>query len=297
MQGRVLITGINGFAGHYVSAHLAAEGYQIFGTAHADLTQSADRVYNVNLLDAPALNDVVSQVQPTHVVHLAAVSSVTHGNVAEIYDTNIVGTSNLLKALSRLTAAPISIILASSANVYGNSTKGVLSEVDDVNPANDYAVSKIAMEYMSRQFAENLNLITVRPFNYTGRGQTENFLIPKIVNHFRSRKSTIELGNIEVSRDFSDVRMVTKYIGRLLASDKAIDQVYNICSGRPFSLGQIIAYCEQVTGHKIEVRINPDFVRANEIRSLVGNPEKIQAAVGNVSGFNIEETLSWMLSA
>ena len=296
MPGRVLITGVNGFAGRYVSSHLAEEGYQVFGTSHADLAQRGSGVYHVNLLDAPSLDEVVSQIQPTHVVHLAAVSSVTHGNVAEIYDTNIVGTLNLLKALSKLEMAPKSIVLTSSANVYGNSTKGVLSESDDVNPANDYAVSKIAMEYMSRQFADRLNLIIVRPFNYTGRGQTENFLIPKIVNHFRSRKSTIELGNIDVSRDFSDVRMVSKYLTRLLALDRAVGEVYNICSGRPFSLEQVIAYCEGATGHKIEVRINPDFVRVNEIKSLVGDPRKLQSAVGEVPRFSIEDTLRWMLS-
>jgi nucleoside-diphosphate-sugar epimerase len=300
MTRRILITGIGGFAGGYLSPEMAAHGYEVTGLVgtegHASVP-GMQAALVVDLRDAAAVEEVVAKVQPTHVAHLAAISFVGHGDTREIYETNIVGTRNLLSALAKLDKKPEAVLLTSSANVYGNSDKGFLTETDEIQPANDYAVSKIAMEYMSRQFANALNIVIARPFNYTGRGQSANFLVPKIVNHFRARESIIELGNTDVARDFSDVRMVTQAFRSLLENPAAIGQVYNICSGRPYSLQDILSMCEALSGHRLDVRINPAFVRENEIKMLAGNPEKLHRDIGRFDDYPLEATLKWMLEA
>lgn len=300
MSKRVLITGISGFAGGYMAPEMAANGYDVVGLVSGQdipVISGMRDAFSVDLRDGDAVRVAIDAIAPTHVIHLAAISFVGHGNVSEIYETNVVGTRNLLSALSHLGQKPEAVLLTSSANVYGNSDKGFLTELDVVNPANDYAVSKIAMEYMSRQFADALNISIARPFNYTGPGQSANFLVPKIVNHFRDRAPVIELGNTYVARDFSDVRSVVQSLRALVETPAAVGQVYNICSGRPYSLEWIIATCEALTGHKIEVRVNPAFTRSNEIRSLAGNPEKLHQDIGRFDDYPLEATLKWMLDA
>ena len=299
MSKNVLVTGIGGFAGTWLTPELSGAGYRIHGIVnrHGFEGTDLDSVQVADLRDLDALRAVVRAVKPSHVVHLAAISFVGHDDAGEIYATNVVGTRNLLQALSELDTPPEAALLTSSANIYGNSDKGVLSESEPANPANDYAVSKIAMEYMARQFLGRLNIVIARPFNYTGVGQAANFLVPKIVNHFRDRAPIIELGNIDVSRDFSDVRTVVRYLRALLETQKAAGQVYNLCTGKPYSLETIIETCRRLSGHDLEVRVNPAFVRANEVKILVGDPAKLHAEVGNFPEYSLEETLDWMLKA
>jgi nucleoside-diphosphate-sugar epimerase len=297
---RVLITGIAGFAGRYLSPLLAKAGYEVHGLTNGQAATAIAGMKTGHLADlrnVEQMCQVVAEISPSHVVHLAAISFVAHEDVSEIYETNVVGTRNLLSALARAEKKPEAVLLTSSANVYGNSDLGVLAEDDKVRPENDYAVSKIAMEYMARQFSDDLNLIVARPFNYTGRGQSSNFLVPKIVNHFRERAARIELGNIDVSRDFADVRTVMEYFHRLLETPGAAGNTYNICTGVPYSLKSIIETCARITGHQIEISINQAFVRPHEIKSLVGNPAKLHSAVGKVDTYTFDTTLEWMLKA
>lgn len=299
MEKRVLITGVSGFAGSYLAPSLAEAGYTVLGTAHIAGASIAgvSKMFKVDLRNYADIEAVVQETRPTHVIHLAAIAFVGHQDVAEIYETNIVGSRNLLQALVGLETKPVAVLLTSSANIYGNSTKGILTETDEPNPVNDYAVSKIAMEYMARQYNPRLNITIVRPFNYTGRGQAESFLVPKIVNHFLKKAPVIELGNTDVSRDFTDVRAVAEYCKRLLEQPAAAGETYNICSGEPISLQFIIDTCRRLSGHDIEVRVNPAFVRPNEIKTLAGDASKLRAAVGEVTSYRLDETLAWMLSA
>jgi nucleoside-diphosphate-sugar epimerase len=119
-----------------------------------------------------------------------------------------------------------------------------------------------------------LPLFFVRPFNYIGPGQDASFVIPKIVSHFVKKLPLLELGDIDVAREFNDVRfVVAAYLGLLEVAE--VGETYNICSGRPVTLEAMIALLTELTGHSIEVRVNPAFVRANEIKMLSGNPQKL----------------------
>jgi nucleoside-diphosphate-sugar epimerase len=294
---RALITGLSGFTGRYVAQELRDAGYEVFGTitpGHAP----GEGEYAVDLNDRAGLAAMVQQVQPDVVAHLAAIAFVGHGDVEQIYRVNVAGTRNLLEALAGLEKKPSAVLLASSANVYGNTDVGIINEDVPAAPANDYAVSKLAMEYMARLWQDKLPLIVVRPFNYTGVGQHENFLLPKIVSHFRRKAADIELGNLHVWRDFSDVRMVAASYRKLLAAGPAAaGQAFNICSGHGYSLGEALDMMADIAGYKINVHVNPAFVRANEVVRLVGDNRRLVAATGALATVPLVDTLRWMYSA
>lgn len=299
MASRILITGVQGFTGRFLAEELAAAGYEVFGLAHmpqAEPIPGVVAVHACDLADAAGLAKVVDLVRPDMVAHLAAIAFVGHGDVDAIYRTNLIGSRNLLEALVYAAAPVRAVLLASSANVYGNSTGGVLSETTTVAPANDYAVSKLSMEYMASLYRQRLPLTIVRPFNYTGRGQAESFLLPKIINHVRRGAPVIELGNLHVARDFSDVRMVVKYYRRLLELPAARGEIYNVCSGKAYTLDEVLALVRTLASHPFEVRVNPAFVRDNEVKVLLGDRAKLIAAVGQVDDITLEDTLSWMLN-
>ena len=163
---RILLTGADGFTGKYFQKTALESGCEVF-PLHADLT---------NLRD---LNLEIPKIMPTHVVHLAGISAVTHDDFEEFYKVNLFGTLNLLDALSNLNYSLDKILLASSANVYGNIDVACIDENESPNPQNHYAMSKLAMEFMARTYLDHLPLFFVRPFNYTGKGQDAKFVIPK----------------------------------------------------------------------------------------------------------------------
>ena len=266
-----LLTGAGGFTGRYLEPALQQRGYRVArldpgGPEPCDLT------------DRDAVERTVFKAGPDVVVHLAAVAFVAHGNAEDFYRVNVLGTLNLLQALAKLEPAPSRVIIASSANVYGTPNLEVLDESLCPAPVNHYANSKLAMEHMVRTWFDRLPIIITRPFNYTGPGQAEHFLVPKIVKHFRERASSIELGNLHVYRDYSDVEDVVGAYLALLVSN-ARSEVVNICSGRAIALLDIISMMKDIAGQDIEVRVNPDFVRENEVPRLVGSTAKLRQLV------------------
>lgn len=290
---RVLITGINGFTGQYLRAELAGSGWEVYGIGRMD---DPSRCRDIDLLDSRGISDWISAVRPDAVVHLAGIAFVGHGNPDAFYQVNLIGTRHLLEALATLDPAPSCVLLASSANVYGNASGGALAESWPPHPANDYAVSKLAMEYLARLWCDRLPIVVVRPFNYTGVGQSEAFLLPKIVAHFRCGAASIELGNLDVWRDFSDVRAVVRAYRRLLEVKPAGETV-NVCSGRTHSLREVIGMAEALSGRTIEVRVNPAFVRSSEVASLCGDPTLLRQLIGAWDTPPLQETLGWMLDA
>jgi nucleoside-diphosphate-sugar epimerase len=290
---RALVTGVRGFTGVYVARELAAAGYRVFGSVTPGNDLGPDEL-PVDLCDRAAVIAMVEQVQPDVVVHLAGIAFVAHSNVEQIYRVNVVGTRNLLEALAAAPRKVSAVLLASSANIYGNASVPVIDEDVPPAPANDYAVSKLAMEYMARLWMDKLPIIIARPFNYTGVGQGENFLLPKIVSHFRRKEARIELGNLAIARDFSDVRMVARSYRKLLAAAPA-GQAFNVCSGRSHSLGEVIALTSGIAGYRIEVQVNPAFVRANDVLTLSGNNAKLARVIGPLDPPPLLDTLRWMV--
>lgn len=290
---KALITGIKGFTGRYLAAELCAHGWEVWGLgAHPEPDDK--RYRQVDLGDGPGLQSVVAELRPDVVIHLAAVAFVGHGEADAFYRVNLVGTRNLLAALAASGVQPRCVLLASSANVYGNATAGVLDETTPPDPANDYAVSKLAMEYMARLWMDKLPIVITRPFNYTGVGQAASFLLPKIVDHFRRKAGHIELGNIDVWRDFSDVRAVAEAYRKLLEARPA-GAIVNVCSGQSYSIRDVITMAETITGQTMQVKSNPAFMRSHEVKSLCGDASRLRAFIGDWQPPPLKDTLEWML--
>ncbi|WP_413528585.1 GDP-mannose 4,6-dehydratase [Rahnella inusitata] len=289
---RALITGVNGFTGRYMAAELSAAGYSVYGIGSLPSLQA--NYFQVDILDEKALAKVVRQIKPDVVIHLAAIAFVGHGNPNAFYNINLLGTRNLLLALHNSGHSASAILISSSANIYGNTTEGQLNESMTPLPANDYAVSKLAMEYMAKLWMDKLPIVITRPFNYIGVGQSGDFLVPKIVRHFKEHSEVIELGNIDVWRDFTDVRALSKAYLALLKT-KPIGEIINVCSGRTYSLREVISICEKITSHHIEIHKNPAFVRPNEVKVLCGDATKLRSIIGSWESPPLEETLRWIL--
>ncbi len=290
---RALITGITGFTGQYLAAELSDIGFEVFGTTTNSKPSNPSCEFNVDLRDAESLKKVVNDVKPDVVAHLAAISFVGHDDSSQIYTTNIVATRHLLEALSTAHKKPHSVLLSSSATVYGTGAQSPLSETAPFNPMNDYGISKMAMEKLAALWLDKLPLFITRPFNYTGIGQADNFLIPKIMRHFREGLKDIELGNLDVYRDFSDVRDVAKIYQRLITLAPQ-GKIVNICSGQAISLQQIISMMSEIAGYEINVHINPQFVRDNEVKLLKGSPDYLDTLIGKYERIAFQDTLKWM---
>lgn len=283
---RILLTGASGFTGRHFQALAVDNGHEIVDLS-ADLT------------DVATVRQAVAQAGPVDaLVHLAAISFVGHANEAAFYAVNTVGTSNLLGAVAALPAAqrPRKVLVASSANVYGNCEHSPIAETQPPAPVNHYAASKLAMEHLALTYADRLPIVLTRPFNYTGPGQEGAFLIPKLVDHFARRAPLIELGNLHVEREFNDVRMVCETYLRLLDRGSP-GQVYNVCTGRAYSLHQVLDMLRNLTGHELEVQVNPAFVRANEVHRLCGDPGTLVDCIGPLPAYPLADCLSAMLQA
>ena len=289
---RILVTGSEGFTGVYVCQELRAAGWEVWGAGLAAKPNNP-RYIKIDLQDAASLEQIAA-IRPDVVIHLAALAFVAEPDPAPFYHINLLGTRNLLEALYQSKHPPDCTIIASSANVYGNAQAGMLSEDTQPNPVNDYAVSKLAMEYLTRTYMDRLGIVITRPFNYTGVGQSDRFLIPKIVAHFVERRPEIRLGNLDVEREFSDVRDIGVMYKRL-AEKQPLGHTVNLCSGKPIALRKCIQLAESITEHGIKITVNPDFVRTNEIHSLCGSREKLTSLIGPPPSRLFKETLEWML--
>lgn len=278
---RVLLTGEQGFTAQYVVPLLEAAGIDI-----APL--------GVDLTDREAVLARVAAVAPTHVLHLAGISFVPHGTDARVYAVNTVGTLNVLHALSSLPQPPQRVVLASSSHVYGG-REGLLVETVPLMPRTHYGASKLAMEYLARVRGEGLDIIITRPFNYTGRGQREHFLVPKLVAAFARRDQELHLGNIDVARDFSDVRHVAQGYMRLLTEPHAYG-VYNMCAGKPLCVRDILDGLARITGHSPAIVTDPALVRAHEVRAQWGDGARMKSLQPEAQPA-FEETLRWMLES
>lgn len=278
----ILLTGAAGFTGRHFTIAANSAGHQV-------------TPLRADLLDKSALEEEVGAVGVDAVVHLAGISFVGHEDKRAFYDVNLFGTLNLLDALKPVAKKLRCVLLASSANVYGNCEASPIGESQPPAPVNHYAMSKLAMEHLARNRLHLLPILIARPFNYTGPGQDSSFLIPKLVNHFVQKADFVELGNLDVEREFNDVRMICDAYLRLLERGNA-GETYNVCTGNPHSVRQVLDHLTRLTGHSLEARIHPSFVRANELHRLCGNPAKLKRTIGGLLGFELGETLAWMLA-
>ncbi len=291
---KTLLTGARGFTGPYVRAELERAGHIVVGAVF-DTTLEAGEVA-LDISDLASCRAVIDRERPDVIVHLAGIAATQEVRAEPYYAVNVIGTENLLRACRDVGHVPRKILLVSSATVYGVPVEDQL-EIDEdspLRPVNHYAISKLAMELMARTWFDRLPILVVRPFNYIGQGQGLNFVTAKIVDHFRRRAPVIELGNLDVARDFSDVRDVAETYRRLLDAN-AVSDVVNICSGQAYSIRYILDALQSATGHLIDVSVNPAFVRLNDPKTVRGATHKLDRLVGPRSLRELDSTLHWLV--
>jgi nucleoside-diphosphate-sugar epimerase len=238
--------------------------------------------------------DVMQRVKPDCVIHLAAVALVTHHDQAELYATNVIGTEYVLKAIGEAGLRP-RVILASTAGVYGNQAPPLLDETLAPRPANHYALSKLAMEFLAKQYSDQFPIRVIRPFNVVGPGQSDTFLVPKLVKHFVEHAKEIQLGNLKPERDYIDVRDFVAVLAKLVALEPKELDVVNICSGVGTSVEQLVDWLAGLTSHRPEIAVNPKFVRKNEVWRMVGDNRKVLDLVKYQLRYTVRDALEWMV--
>jgi nucleoside-diphosphate-sugar epimerase len=286
----ILITGIDGFTGFHLEKKLEKK-FNVFGTS---ISKSGDRVFKMDINDRSGLTSLIEKIKPNYIIHLAAISFVNQSNAKLFYEVNTIGTETLIESILESGVPLEKVIIPSSATVYGNQSSGVLNEEMVPKPTNHYGCSKLAMENIVANYFQELPIIITRPFNYTGRYQNESFIVPKLIKHFLTKSDSIELGNINTKREFNSVDFISEvYVKLLECESKSL--IVNVCSGRMYSIAQIISLLSGLTGHEINVKRNPNFIRKNEIFELCGSVENLSNIIELPLVEKLEDTLNEML--
>ena len=294
---RVLITGASGFIGQFVLKEmLKNEDIDFFAIDTRKIPNiSIEKQELISLLDKEKLMEIIKRYKPNVIIHLAAIALVTHDNVGEIYNVNVQGTENLLEVTQEYCDKGTRVILASTAGVYGNQKVEKYKEDLPYNPANNYSYSKMITEYLGKRYKDDLEIVTIRPFNIIGVGQSENFLIPKLVEHFANRKEKLSVGNISSFRDYVDVEYCAEVIMELISRKKLDFDILNICSGIPTNGEMIIQLLQEITDFKPEIEISSDFVRKNEVWRMIGDTTRLWEFMNGKKSQSVKDILVKML--
>lgn len=295
-MNKLLVTGLNGFVGGHLQALLASmpDGpWQLVAGKPYDLLDSAS-------LDAWLQDDC-----PDAVIHLAGQTFVPEAfrDPQRTLQVNLLGTLNLLQALKRRGFCG-TFLYVSSGDVYGQVEEANLpiSECLAPRPRNPYAVSKVAAELLCQQWSYNepWRIMVARPFNHIGPGQGEAFVIPSMARQLiRVRQglqpAQLEVGDVDVTRDFLDVRDVLQAYLALLECGRS-GEIYNVCSGVERRVRDLIEQMAGLAGVEVELLQDASRMRLSEQRRVVGCSKKLQQETGWKPGISITETLQSVLS-
>lgn len=284
---QTLVTGASGFVGSYLLPALESQG------------ESQIHCFQGDIRDRKTVLKNLEEVKPDTVVHLAAQAFVPIAieNPWETEEINVGGTLNLLESLHRL-QRPCKILYISSADVYGKQNLSLLPLKESFlpNPVNPYAGSKLAAESYCRQYAQYspyLSVVIARPFNHIGIGQRKEFVIPnfcsQIIEAKHSGKSTIAVGDLEPTRDFSHVEdIVSGYLTLIEKGESG--EIYNICSGEERSIRYMLEELAKFSGKEIQFVVDAERVRASETSKVYGDNSKLKS-LGWKNKHSLSETL------
>ncbi len=291
----IVITGINGFVGTILRRMLEEKGYGVTGI---DIRSNDGNVHAVDITDHDAVIECLHKVAPDFIFHLAAISRVDYTNPSLLYAINVTGTLNLLTAASRLATKP-RFLLVSSSQIYGIVEESCqpISERSPINPVNHYGASKASAEHLVKVFHHEYGLPTtiVRPFNHIGRGQDPHFVIPKIVKAIKDKNSTIQLGNLNVMRDFLDVRDVCDAYIRIMEDFKD-GSIFNIASGTAYKIAELVEIIQEIAHIKLNIEHSDSLFRKKEIVKSIGDSSSFKKQYNWEPSYSIRDSLEWILS-
>lgn len=312
-----LVTGADGFVGQHLVAELLSRGESVVGAVRRlppDLTTlseaAAGRVHwtVLELERRETVHELVRANRAARIFHLAGLSSVADSlNDPEApLRVNVIGTLFLLEelaALHRDERYDPRILITGSGQVYGAAAGRHLPLTEDcpLEPLSPYAVSKAAQELLGTQFsrAAGLAVVVTRSFNHTGPGQRRSFVAAQLaarVNEIRETggQGRVRVGNAAVRRDFTDVRDVVRaYVG---LSDKGeAGQVYNVCSGRSYAIGELLETLAELADVEVEIEEDPNWERGADVAEMLGSYERLEQATGWTPEIEIRDSLADLL--
>lgn len=306
---RILITGANGFVGKILCETLQDAGHHVIALVGntSPAPSHADHLLQCDIRNVEALEQAIAEADPTHVVHLAAITHVPTSFKEPLltWETNVMGSVNLLQALQN--KAPKAFVLfVSSSEVYGGSFKQAipLNESSPCQPLNPYAASKLAAEAaVNEYFRQGQPGIIVRPFNHIGAQQSPDFATASFARQIAlveagEQQPLLKVGNLQAERDFLDVRDVCNaYVALLQLADRDGDypRCFNICSGQPRKIQTMLDMLLAMSSKDIEVGEDPQRMRPSDIPSAVGDNSAIRNAIGWQPGIDLQETLATLL--
>jgi GDP-4-dehydro-6-deoxy-D-mannose reductase len=298
---RILVTGASGFVGRWLTRELDAFGHDVIPTPASS---------TFDIADVASVGPFVRATAPDAVAHLAAVSfsGDARRNPGEAFRVNVGGTAVLLDSVHRLPRRPV-VLVAGSSEAYGPPRPFDLPLREDapLMPSTPYGLSKLAQEAVALEVASRcgLRLVVTRSFNHVGPGQRAAFVVPalatRILDVLRGEAATIRVGNIDVRRDFTDVRDVVRAYRLLLeASARGIlpspQMVVNVASGRPLSIRSIAEMLRRLAGCGAELVVDPALVRTDDPPEVAGDASLLAELTGWEPEIPLEQTLADILA-
>ncbi len=303
---RALVTGCNGFVGGALVERLAGGGYDVYGvdrSAGTGAFRGKTRLTG-DLTDAGFATRAVMEATPDCIIHLAAQSSVKRSfeEPAETLRDNTVPALNILESVRRA-GAHTRVLLIGSADEYGtvDADRLPLVESTSVNPESPYALAKSMQNQYGRMFAKlfGVDVLMTRSFNHTGPGQRDSFVLSNFAKQVAeikrgAREAVIDVGNVDVRRDFLDVRDVCDGYVVLLQKGRS-GETYNVCSGRSYRVGDLLDQLCAIAGVRVQIRVDESRLRPVDMPELRGDPSKMREHTGWTARRPINETLRALL--
>jgi GDP-4-dehydro-6-deoxy-D-mannose reductase len=277
---RMLVTGVGGFLGGHLAERLLDRGHHVVGTTWGTTSDlSRVELHEVDLLDATGLHAVVRAANPEAIIHLAGLSHVGESwqRPADYFQVNVLGTENVLDAASGL--GNCRVLLASSAEVYGlvPQERQPIVETEPVAPRTPYALTKAAAERLTVRAGG----IVARCFNLVGPGQSDRFALPAFATQLAAIKkgeqeAVLKVGNLSARRDFVHVADGVAALAQL-AEQGNPGEIYNVASGRSFSIAEALDRLISISGQSVEIREDPERLRPVDMPLLEGDASKLRA--------------------
>jgi GDP-4-dehydro-6-deoxy-D-mannose reductase len=301
---RILITGGTGFVGPYLIRFLKSFDTKlvVVSSGNAAVRESEVDYCKADICNSDDIETVIREVKPDQIYHLASISSVpaSWSNPRLAFDVNVIGSYNVFEAAMRLPSPP-RILNVSTSQVYATSDVALL-ETTATGPDNPYAATKAMAELLVVQHRRSKEggIITVRAFNHTGPGQLPSFVLPSFVKQLAEMEAgvsppVLKVGNINVKRDFTDVRDVVIAYCQLLKKG-IVGEIYNVCSGHAVLLADIVQELQKNCNVPVKIEVDPARLRPNEVQQVVGDPSKIHRVTGWSPQIPLENTLKDLIA-
>jgi len=283
---RALITGVNGFVGPYLVEELVLSGYAVYGCAlekESNLSK-LEEYFSCDITDSIQVEEVIESIKPDVIFHLAGFSSVAKSfeNPDLCFKINVNGTKNLVESFRKLKIAP-KLIVVSSSEVYGQPKKNPVNEKSELNPLSPYAKSRVEQEKVALAY---FNSIIIRAFNHTGLNQPDTFVIPSFRKQVLESKNggSVQVGNLDVVKDFSDVMEVVKAYG-IIYEKGVVGEIYNVGSGKGYLLKEVLENMIKESGKNISIVIDPKKYRPADIKEVFCDNSKIKKLGITIKGY------------